>query len=322
MLFLVSATIIFAQTRNGQNSNATKNNNQIGVSVQMNKAIGDTLCYFDGSGFFVNPTDQAAFGMANDDVDGLTVHQSGWTSDWMGFYSVDPLDFQPNDVDSAFFIGASSWFDPAGQSDNWFSFGPITTPATGMKLTWAVKCNPGYRDGYKVWVSATGMANYTDFTGTPIFVRADEYPSTTEGVDTVWTYYTVDIPISFNGGPAYIGFQHYAMDMDVLFLDEFSLVEAMVSGIENTTNNVSVSQNYPNPVMSTTAFSYTLAQNANVTVEVFDITGRLVMTMNEGNKAAGTHQAIINAENLNSGSYFYTLTAGDYKTTKNMVVVK
>ena len=322
MLFLVCATIIFAQTKNGQNSKAIRSNKQIDVSVQLDKALGDTLCYFDGSGFYVNATDQAAFNMVNEDIDGLTVHQAGWTSDWMGFYSLDAADLQPNDVDSAFFVGASSWFDPLGQSDNWFSFGPITVPATGMSLTWAVKCNL-YRDGYKVWTSATGMANYTDFAGTPIYSRTDmAQPSNTAATDTVWTYYTVEIPISYNGGPLYIGFQHYAMDMDVLFLDEFSLIEIQASGIENANKNVSVTQNYPNPVMSTTAFSYTLAQNANVTVEVFDITGRLVMSMEQGNKTAGTHQAIINAENLNSGSYFYTLTAGENKTTKKMVVVK
>ena len=324
MLFFICTSVIFAQTRNGQSQNASQSNKQIGVTVSTEKAIGDTLLYFDGSGFYVNPTDQAAFGMLNEDIDGLTAYNaaSGWTSDWMGFYSVDPADLQPHDVDSAFFIGATSWFNPAGQADNWFEFGPITVPASGMKLTWAVKCNPGYRDGYKVWASATGMSNYTDFTGNPLFTRADQYPSTTEAIDTVWTYYTVDIPISYNGGPCYIGFQHYAMDMDVLDLDEFSLVEAQVSGIENNNNSVSVSQNYPNPVVKTTAFSYQLAQNANVNVEVFDITGRLVMSMAQGNKVAGTHQVTIDAENLPNGSYFYTLTAGENKTTRKMVVVK
>lgn len=324
MLFLVCATVIFAQTRNGQSTNVSQSNKEIGVTVSTDKAVGDTLFYFNGTGFFVNPTDEAAFNFVNEDIDGLTPYNagSGWTSDWMGFYSVDAADFLNFDTDSAFFLGATSWFNPAGQADNWFSFGPITVPATGIKLKWYVKCNAGYRDGYKVWASATGMSNYTDFTGTPLYQRADQYPSTTEGVDTVWTSYEVNIPASYNGGPVYVGFQHNANDMDVLFLDEMFLIESQVSGLNEISNNVTVSQNYPNPVENTTMFSYQLTQGTNVTVEVFDITGRLVMSMEQGYKAAGVHHVTIDAENLPNGSYFYTLTAGENNTTKKMVVVK
>jgi len=324
MLLLVSASVIFAQTKSGQTMKATPSGQEITINAQT-KAVGDTMFYFDGSGFFVNPTDEAAFNYVNEDIDGLTPYNagSGWTSDWMVFYSVDPADFLNFDVDSAFFLGATSWFNPAGIADNWFSFGPITVPAgTGLKLEWYVKCNPGYRDGYKVWASSTGMSNYTDFTGTPLFTRTDMYPSDTQAEDTVWTKKTVDIPASFNGGPVYVGFQHYANDMDVLYLDEMFLLEAQVSSTQEMNTEVSVSQNYPNPVEKTTMFSYNLNRGANVTVDVFDITGRMVMSMEQGFKAAGTHQAIINAENLPNGSYFYTLTAGENKTTKKMVVVK
>jgi len=324
MLFFICSTLIFAQVRTIQN--ITPTNKNIGVSVSTNKAVGDTLMYFDGSGFMVNPTDQAGFNMSNEDIDGLTPNAAltGYTSKWMGFYSKTATDFlNPQDIarDTAFFIGATSWFTAAGQSDDWFEFGPITVPATGAKLKWAVKTDT-WVDGYKVWASATGMVNYTDFTGNPLYSRADVHPSTQPAIDTVWTYYTVDIPASYNGGPVYIGFQHYAFDMDMLMLDEMTLTEAVISGVENNNNGVSVSQNFPNPVQNSTLVSYQLAQNANVNVEVSDITGRLVMSMNQGYKAAGSHQFTIDAANLPSGSYFYTLTAGENKTTKKMVVIK
>jgi hypothetical protein len=322
MLFSVFSTIIFAQTKTGQNLNVTQNTNSMSVSTSTAKAVGDTLMYFNGNGFYVNPTDSAVFNILNEDMDGLVAHNAGlgWTSKWMYWYSLDASEFQPNDVDSAFYISSTSWFDPAGTSDDWYEMGPITVPAGGLKLSWNIKNNPSYRDGYKIWASSTGMSNYTNFTGSPIYSRTDASPSPTEATDTIWQTKTVNIPDSYNGGPVYIGFQHYAVDMDVLWLDEITLIEKTL-GIENA-DNITVSENFPNPVKSSTMISYNLAKNANVNVDVFDMSGRLVISMPQGNQATGTHRVIINAENLSNGTYFYTLTAGENKTTKKMVVVK
>jgi len=325
MLFLVCATVIFAQSRTGQNTSATPINKEIGVNAQMNKALGDTLFYFDGAYFYVNATDEAAFNFVNEDMDGLVPYNagSGWTSDWMVFYSTDADDFLNFDVDTAFFLGATSWFNPAGQADNWFAYGPITVPAaTGLKLQWYVKCNPAYRDGYKVHASATGMSNYTDFTASALYTRTDLYPSNTQAVDTVWTKLEVNIPSSYNGGPVYIAFQHNANDMDVIFLDEMMLIEAQVLGMEEVNNDVTVSQNFPNPVQNTTMFSYQLTKSANVTVDVLDITGRIVMSIEEGQKSAGAHRVTLDTEKLPNGTYFYTVTVDAAKTTRKMVVVK
>jgi hypothetical protein len=324
LLFSFCSTILFAQTRTGQNLNVTPNTKSISVTSSTAKTIGDTLMYFNGNGFYVNPTDQTAFDYLNEDMDGLVPHNaaSGTTSKWMFWYSLDATEFQPNDVDTAFYISSTSWFDPAGTSDDWFEMGPITVPAaTGLKLSWNIKNNPAYRDGYKIWASSTGMSNYTNFTGSPIYSRTDAYPSPTAATDSIWQTKTINIPASFNGGPVYIGFQHYAVDMDVLWLDEVTLIEAQVLGIENP-DNITVSENFPNPVKNSTMFSYILTKNVNVNVNVFDMSGRLVISMPQGNQEAGTHRVTINAENLSNGTYFYTLTAGENKTTKKMVVVK
>jgi hypothetical protein len=323
MLFSVCSTIIFAQTRTGKNLNVTQNTKNISILSGTTKAVGDTLMYFNGYYWYVNPTDETGFNFLNEDMDGLTVEQTGYTSKWMYWYSLDATEFQPNDVDSAFYISSSSWFVPAGISDDWYEMGPITVPAaTGLKLSWNIKNNPAYRDGYKVWLSTTGMSNYTDFTGSPIYTRTDAHPSPTEATDTIWQTKTVDIPNSYNGSQIYVGFQHYANDMDVLWLDEITLIEKLVTGIDKTNNDLIVSENYPNPVSTSTMFSYQLTKNVNVNVEVYDLAGRLVISMPQGNQDAGTHRVTINAENLSNGTYFYALTAGDYKTTKKMVVVK
>ena len=110
--------------------------------------------------------------------------------------------------------------------------------------------------------------------------------------------------------------------MDVLFLDEITMVEAQVIGINNAENAVVVTDNYPNPVKNITTFSYQVNKNVNVNVDVYDLSGRLVMSLPQGNQTSGVHNVKINAENLPNGSYFFTVTAGENKTTKKMVVVK
>jgi len=96
----------------------------------------------------------------------------------------------------------------------------------------------------------------------------------------------------------------------------------IIDGIDVSPALSSLGQNYPNPVRNHTDISYDLATGADVDIEITDMTGRIVMTINEGNKPAGKHNASINTENLESGIYFYTLTAGNYSETKRMVVAK
>jgi hypothetical protein len=79
-------------------------------------------------------------------------------------------------------------------------------------------------------------------------------------------------------------------------------------------------QNYPNPFNSITEISFELANSANVSVEVMDMTGRKVMDRSEGKLPAGKHSLTLDAAGLDAGIYFYTLRAGQFKETKQMIV--
>lgn len=79
-------------------------------------------------------------------------------------------------------------------------------------------------------------------------------------------------------------------------------------------------QNYPNPFTGTTAIEYQLGTSTPVIIEISDLTGRLVLRVDEGQKAAGTHQYLLNANQLESGIYQYSLITGDQKETKRMVI--
>jgi hypothetical protein len=78
----------------------------------------------------------------------------------------------------------------------------------------------------------------------------------------------------------------------------------------------------PNPFNPTTTIGYTLPEAVKVSLNVYDLQGRLVSTLLNEQQEAGQHQATFNGSNLASGVYLYTLTAGSNTATGKMVLMK
>jgi len=83
--------------------------------------------------------------------------------------------------------------------------------------------------------------------------------------------------------------------------------------------NTSVS---PNPFNSSAIISYTLPNTNQVSLSVYDISGRQVVELVNSIREAGTHSVTFDGSNLASGIYFYRLTAGDFIAVKKMILVK
>ena len=90
--------------------------------------------------------------------------------------------------------------------------------------------------------------------------------------------------------------------------------------------------NYPNPFNPETWIPYRLAEDAFVTLTIYDLNGQIVRAINVGHQVAAVYKSRSKAiywdgrnnvgETVASGVYFYTLTAGDYSATRKMVILK
>jgi len=86
--------------------------------------------------------------------------------------------------------------------------------------------------------------------------------------------------------------------------------------------SIRLNQNCPNPFNPSTRITYELTKASHVSLGVFDLLGRKVMTLVNESRPAGSHSIIFDGSQLASGVYFYRLQAGDFATTKKMVLLK
>ena len=84
----------------------------------------------------------------------------------------------------------------------------------------------------------------------------------------------------------------------------------------------SLSQNFPNPFNPNTQIEFTIPSPEKVTINLFDILGRKVATLVDDDYTAGTFKVTLDGSKLSSGNYFYQMTAGDFRATKKMLLLK
>ncbi|MCF7809434.1 T9SS type A sorting domain-containing protein [bacterium] len=79
---------------------------------------------------------------------------------------------------------------------------------------------------------------------------------------------------------------------------------------------------YPNPFNAVTNISYTLPIPSLISLKVYDVSGRLIDSIIEGNQQIGYHTAVWNAKSSEAGIYFIKLEAEEFRAIKKVVLVK
>ena len=85
--------------------------------------------------------------------------------------------------------------------------------------------------------------------------------------------------------------------------------------------------NYPNPFNPETTIKYAIPSQAHVTLRIYNLQGQLVRALVDERKSPGYYRVVWNGSNdagarVSSGIYLYTITAGNFKATKKMAILK
>jgi len=84
----------------------------------------------------------------------------------------------------------------------------------------------------------------------------------------------------------------------------------------------SLSQNYPNPFNPHTKIDYSIKNNNQVKVMIYNVTGQKVATLVDKYQQAGFYQIQWDASDVSSGVYFYRIEAGSFTDLKKCIVIK
>jgi len=101
-----------------------------------------------------------------------------------------------------------------------------------------------------------------------------------------------------------------------------------VSGESPLISEFELNQNYPNPFNPSTRIQYQISSNSHVSLKVYDVLGNEVAILVNEYKPAGSYEVEFNSTetrhgvSLPSGVYIYTLRAGDYFTSRKMLLLK
>lgn len=201
----------------------------------------------------------------------------------------------------------------------------FTATSNGAKVTLKWRTESEINNlGFKVYRSTELDGDYVKVTpalimGAGTEATPREYSFTDEDVamDSTYYYYVEDVDFSGKTNKS-----------DIIKVT----VGKQVKSVSIIPRDFALLQNFPNPFNPETWIPYKLAQDALVTVRIYNLKGQLIRTLALGQQTVGTYMTKDKAaywdgrddsgEKVASGMYFYTLQAGEFKATKRMIVVE
>jgi len=115
----------------------------------------------------------------------------------------------------------------------------------------------------------------------------------------------------------------YSMRGEITLTNEKIGVSTEGTMLSELPSSPRLEQNYPNPFNPSTNIQFILPQATKVTLKIYDVLGKEIATLVDGQRNAGAHTVKFNAHsNLSSGVYFYRLETGDMTITRKLMLIK
>ena len=174
------------------------------------------------------------------------------------------------------------------------------------------------------WGTATEVNNYGFEVERKTINNEQSTMNNWEKIGFIEGYGTTNVPqnYSFTDAAARVGKYSYRLkqiDRD----GQFELHQAVEVTLGITPNTVWLDNNYPNPFNPSTKISFVLGTTGNASLKVFDLLGKEVVTLAEGNFIAGEVQSFtFDASKYSSGIYYYRLISGTQTEMKKMLLLK
>jgi hypothetical protein len=192
--------------------------------------------------------------------------------------------------------------------------------ASNINVVYYDSRNTPTNDSVEVFISRSGDGGNTwtdvlvsDHKSRPKSGYQGDYIGITSGNGKIWPLWMDD----FSGVQ-----QAWTVEVDVL---------TGVAGNNPVPKNYSLEQNYPNPFNPVTKIKFDVptanltlsgAKGLNVTLKVYDISGRLVETLVNRTMSPGKHEVEWDGSNYSSGVYFYKLITQGFTETRKMILIK
>lgn len=90
-------------------------------------------------------------------------------------------------------------------------------------------------------------------------------------------------------------------------------------GMEESTSEISIGNVFPNPTTGTTTIDYSIVNASNVNVEIVDVTGKVIYTVNKGTQEAGANQIAFDASTFTNGVYYVTISTEESTVTRKFI---
>ncbi|MCF8264466.1 MAG: T9SS type A sorting domain-containing protein, partial [Melioribacteraceae bacterium] len=146
-----------------------------------------------------------------------------------------------------------------------------------------------------------------------------------------WTQFYIDVMVPENSKSLSMRLHPLGRFQGTVYMDGLEVKRINdVTNIESDKylpTEYALYQNFPNPFNPSTILSYSLPLESNVIIKIYDMIGREVKTLVNDYKNAGVHEITWNGDNnygskVVSGTYVYTIKAGDFFQAKKMIMLK